>query len=140
MESFDHPFLIKLAATFQDDYSVFMVLGLAQGGELYQYIQKQPRYRLGKDSVQFYTACTLEGLHHLHSRKVCHRDIKPENILIGNDGYCIIIDMGFAKVVEDKTFTLVSALMTRYKCRICIPHLNIATLSTLVWNPSLSCT
>ena len=111
METFDHPFLIKLKSTFQDNYSIYMVLGLAQGGELYQYTQKQPRHRLDKRATQFYTACTLEGLAHLHSCKVSHRDVKTENILIGNDGYSILIDMGFAKVVEDKTFTLVRIWM-----------------------------
>eukprot|EP00814_Leptocylindrus_danicus_P010183 CAMPEP_0116016618 /NCGR_PEP_ID=MMETSP0321-20121206/7583_1 /TAXON_ID=163516 /ORGANISM="Leptocylindrus danicus var. danicus, Strain B650" /LENGTH=743 /DNA_ID=CAMNT_0003486701 /DNA_START=176 /DNA_END=2407 /DNA_ORIENTATION=- len=106
MMSFDHPFIINLLATFQDECSIYMVLSLAQGGELYSLMQKSPGYKLSHSSVQFYTACALEGLAHLHSRNVCHRDVKPENILIGNDGYCILIDMGFAKVIEDKSFTL----------------------------------
>jgi protein kinase A len=32
--------------------------------------------------------------------------LKPENILIDADGYGIIVDLGFAKVVVDKTYTL----------------------------------
>jgi serine/threonine protein kinase len=33
--------------------------------------------------------------------------LKLENILIDKDGYCKVCDLGFAKVVVDKTFTLV---------------------------------
>lgn len=106
MMSFEHPFIINLLATFQDECSIYMVLSLAQGGELYSLMQKSPGCKLDHSSVQFYTACALEGLAHLHTRNVCHRDVKPENILIGNDGYCILIDMGFAKVITDKSFTL----------------------------------
>lgn len=33
-------------------------------------------------------------------------DLKPENVLIGNSGYPILIDFGFAKKLTGKTFTL----------------------------------
>jgi serine/threonine protein kinase len=33
-------------------------------------------------------------------------DLKPENVLIGNSGYPILIDFGFTKKIEGKTFTL----------------------------------
>ena len=32
--------------------------------------------------------------------------MKPENMLIDSDGHIKITDFGFAKAVEDKTFTL----------------------------------
>jgi protein kinase A len=32
--------------------------------------------------------------------------MKPENALIDEKGYCIMIDLGFAKIVVDKTYTL----------------------------------
>jgi serine/threonine protein kinase len=31
---------------------------------------------------------------------------KPENALIDSKGYCIMVDLGFAKIVVDKTYTL----------------------------------
>lgn len=34
------------------------------------------------------------------------QDMKPENALIDRDGYCIMVDLGFAKIVVDKTYTL----------------------------------
>jgi hypothetical protein len=41
----------------------------------------------------------------MHAQKFIFRDLKPENILIDKDGYPIIIDFGFCKKVEDKTYT-----------------------------------
>jgi serine/threonine protein kinase len=33
------------------------------------------------------------------------RDLKPENTLVDTDGYCKMIDMGFAKVIKGKSYT-----------------------------------
>jgi serine/threonine protein kinase len=36
---------------------------------------------------------------------MAYRDLKPENIMLDADGYGIMIDMGFAKVIEGKSYT-----------------------------------
>ena len=61
---------------------------------------------LGVRHAVFYSACIIDGLTYLHNRRIAHRDLKPENILMNRKGYCVIIDMGFAKIVLDKTYTM----------------------------------
>ena len=106
MQSLQHPFLLGMISSFQDDHHVYLLLPLVLGGELFNLIHTGKRYGLPNDEACFYAACVLEALGHLHMRNICYRDLKPENVLIDSDGYCIVVDMGFAKVVADKTFTL----------------------------------
>jgi protein kinase A len=106
MASLDHPFVVNLVATFQDERHLYMLIELVQGGELFSVIHTDTRDGLPNGNSRFYAACILESLTHLHQRSICYRDLKPENILIDHKGYCVLVDLGFAKIVVDKTYTL----------------------------------
>jgi CRP-like cAMP-binding protein len=106
MSSIDHPFIISLIRTFQDDKHLYMLLELVQGGELFSVIHTDSRDGIPNANSRFYSACILESLAHLHQRHITYRDLKPENILIDALGYCVLVDLGFAKIVLDKTYTL----------------------------------
>lgn len=106
MAQLDHPFIVKMVGAYQDNGAIMILLGLVQGGELFSLMKRSKKGRLGEDAAKFYAAGILEGLTHMHHRNILYRDLKPENVLIDADGYPVIVDLGFAKVVEDKTFTL----------------------------------
>ena len=109
LSSLDHPFIIKLYATYQDRSSVYFLLELVQGGELFTLIHSYREKGLPQDYVAFYSMNVALALTHLHSRNVIYRDLKPENILIdAKTGYCKLVDFGFAKVIfpGTQTFTL----------------------------------
>ena len=83
MASVEHPFISNLVSTFQDKYSIFMLMDYVQGGELFGLIYNvSKKGYLSNDAAAFYGACLFEAIGHLHSRNICHRDLKPENILI----------------------------------------------------------
>ena len=106
MTSISHPFVVNLLCTFQDDLHLYMVIDMIQGGELFSVIHTETKDGIPNANSRFYAACILESLAHLHNRRITYRDLKPENILIDALGYAVLVDLGFAKIVMDKTYTL----------------------------------
>eukprot|EP00588_Corethron_pennatum_P015348 CAMPEP_0194281526 /NCGR_PEP_ID=MMETSP0169-20130528/20865_1 /TAXON_ID=218684 /ORGANISM="Corethron pennatum, Strain L29A3" /LENGTH=753 /DNA_ID=CAMNT_0039026599 /DNA_START=76 /DNA_END=2337 /DNA_ORIENTATION=- len=102
----DHPFVYNLVSKFQDDTSLYMLLEYLPGGELFSLIHTRGRKGMPFEHAQFYAACILESLTHLHNRCIIYRDLKPENVVIDRDGYGILIDLGFAKRTQYKTYSV----------------------------------
>ena len=100
----DHPFILKLVACYQDSAEVYMLLELALGGELFSLLQKKAP--LPDTEAMFYVAQVVAIFGFMQSQKVVYRDLKPENLLLDAQGYLKVVDFGFAKIVEDRTWTL----------------------------------
>lgn len=99
-----HPFIVDLYATFQDHLNIYMLLSYVPGGELFSHIRRAQRF--SADVTRFYLAIIVLALRYLHSFNIIYRDLKPENLLLDTRGYLKIADFGFAKVVDDRTWTL----------------------------------
>ena len=97
----EHPSLISLAGSFQDESYLYLCLELAHGGELFKFLRERERFPL--ETARFYAAQVVLGLAHLHSFSIVYRDLKPENLMLDRYGNCKLTDFGFAKVVEDRT-------------------------------------
>jgi hypothetical protein len=102
MQQFNSPFIINLAKTYQDNRYVYMLLGLVQGGELFSLLHQESYDGVSVKDAKFYAAGLLEGLSYMHRRRILYRDLKPENILIDNQGYPVIVDLGFGKWTHRK--------------------------------------
>mmetsp|Transcript_88843 Transcript_88843/g.265050 ORF Transcript_88843/g.265050 Transcript_88843/m.265050 type:complete len:361 (-) Transcript_88843:90-1172(-) len=100
----EHPFVVNLLTRFQDDKRLFLVLEFVNGGELFSYLRKQGR--LPDADARFYAGEIVLAFGYLHSMNIIYRDLKPENLLIDCEGHMKITDFGFAKEVEDRTWTL----------------------------------
>ena len=99
-----HPFIVDLYATFQDSMNIYMLLSYVPGGELFTHLRRAGRF--SPDVTRFYLATIVLALKYLHSFNIIYRDLKPENLLLDNRGYLRLTDFGFAKVVDDRTWTL----------------------------------
>jgi len=105
MRRMHHPFVTDLVHAEQDPTSLYMVMELFPGGELRSLMRNDRKNHMAEEETKFYAACILEGLSYMHRREYVYRDLKGENVLLDKDGYCVIVDLGFAKHVPRKTFT-----------------------------------
>ena len=97
----DHPHVIKVFDYYEDYQHIYLIMELAEGGELLDVIEKT--FRQGK-TVEERWAMTvfrqmLEATAYCHSRGVVNKDIKSENImLIRKDPvHAVILDFGLAE-------------------------------------------
>ena len=60
---------------------------------------------LPQQDVALYVAMVGSALGFLSARSIAHRDLKLENLLFDEKGYLKLVDFGFAKRIEAKSFT-----------------------------------
>eukprot|EP00928_Gymnodinium_smaydae_P026392 TRINITY_DN20744_c0_g6_i1.p1 TRINITY_DN20744_c0_g6~~TRINITY_DN20744_c0_g6_i1.p1 ORF type:complete len:833 (+),score=248.08 TRINITY_DN20744_c0_g6_i1:98-2500(+) len=98
------PFIIRLWETYSGVQSLYFLLELALGGELYATYNRKGLHGSEKHA-KFYVAGVICGFEHLHHRHIIYRDLKPENLLLSDKGKLMIADMGLAKFVIGKTYS-----------------------------------
>jgi serine/threonine protein kinase len=103
MKMCDHPFILKCSGTFNQPKHVQLLLGLCPGGELFNLMSRVGT--LKADKTAMYVAMVASALGFLSARNIAHRDLKLENLLFDDKGYLKLVDFGFAKVVESRTWT-----------------------------------
>ena len=91
----DSEFCCKMYGTYQDEFNIYFLMEPVLGGELFTVLRWNKRF--SEKTARFYAACVVLGFEHLHSKNIIYRDLKPENLLISKNGYCKIVDFGFAK-------------------------------------------
>lgn len=100
----NHPFIVRLVRTFEDAGSLYLLLELTPGGELFSVLRAERCFP--ERRCCFYSAMVVAAFDYLHDRLIVYRDLKPENLLFDADGYLKVVDFGFAKRVEDRTWTV----------------------------------
>ncbi|XP_040967988.1 3-phosphoinositide-dependent protein kinase 2 [Gossypium hirsutum] len=104
LDQLDHPGIMRLYFTFQDNFSLYMALEPCEGGELFDQINRKGR--LSEDEARFYAAEVVDALEYIHNMGLMHRDIKPENLLLIKDGHIKIADFGSVKPMQDSRITV----------------------------------
>jgi len=69
-----------LELTQETKCTIFLVMELANGGELFDRIKID--YGTREDTAKYFFMQLLEGVRHCHGQGVCHRDLKPEVRLV----------------------------------------------------------
>jgi 5'-AMP-activated protein kinase catalytic alpha subunit len=90
----DHPGLIRLHEVLRSPKSIFLVLDLASGGELFNTLAQDGP--LPERVARNYFQQLIDALDYMHSRGAIHRDLKPENLLLDANGRLKIADFGLS--------------------------------------------
>ena len=99
LEKLDHPFIVKLIFSFQDQEKLYLVTEFMQGGELYFHLKRNISFK--ESTTRFYLCEILLALQYIHDKGYIYRDLKPENILLDKDGNIKISDFGLSKFLSN---------------------------------------
>jgi serine/threonine protein kinase/tetratricopeptide (TPR) repeat protein len=94
LKELNHPSIVKVLATVEQDDAHYIVMEYIPGGTLQEALKRN-----GQMSVQQTLDVALDiadALTRAHRLKIIHRDIKPANILIAHDGTPRLTDFGIA--------------------------------------------
>ncbi|KAF8006019.1 hypothetical protein BT93_K0338 [Corymbia citriodora subsp. variegata] len=78
----EHPNIVKLKATYEDNDNVHLVMELCEGGELFDRIVARGHY--SERAAASVARTIAEVVRMCHANGVMHRDLKPENFLFAN--------------------------------------------------------
>lgn len=102
LQSVDHPCIIRLEDVIDTEDSLFIVLELAEGGELFDKIIEKTKFNEAEAKLHFYQIAS--AIQYMHKKNICHRDLKPENVLLCSlddlRPVVKITDMGLSKLVD----------------------------------------
>ncbi|XP_012234402.1 serine/threonine-protein kinase 32A isoform X1 [Linepithema humile] len=99
LSKLEHPCLVNLWFSFQDEEDLFMVSDLLLGGDLRYHIQQEIVF--SEESIVLFVAEIALALDYLQSHRIIHRDIKPDNILLDEEGHVHVTDFNIATVLEE---------------------------------------
>lgn len=75
MRNLSHKNCMKLFEVYESDNSLYIVVELLEGGQLYDKIKA--KYKFKPHEVKKIIVSILHGLKEMHSKKIMHRDLKP---------------------------------------------------------------
>jgi len=82
----EHPHIVRMFETFEEENGLYIVMELCRGGELYERVAAKARKTGGggyaEPSAKGLFRQMLSAVNYLHAIRIVHRDIKTENFLL----------------------------------------------------------
>lgn len=101
LSKMNHPFLVNMYFSFQDNHYLYMVLDLMKGGDL-RYYCKSMKLNFTENECKFFVSNMILALDYIHVNSLIHCIIKPENILIDSNGYFYLNDFRIAVNLKEE--------------------------------------
>lgn len=135
----DHPNIAKLFESFEDYSSIYLIMELCTGGELFDRLSHVGRFpeRVTAHLIKQ----MLSAISYCHSKGIVHRDLKPENFLFLNPSSSLnckhcLFEQKSSQLFQDEEATLVEYLKhDRFRiCRSLPSSMNNHQLQLLISN------
>lgn len=106
MQQLDHPHILRLHHTFEDEQCIYMASDMCVGGDLFHTIIEAGN--IPEKVVVILFTQIMAAVSYLHNLQICHRDLKPENFLVAKqckmeEIQLKLIDFGTARRFDLKT-------------------------------------
>ena len=118
MTKIQHENVVKLFEVHETPQTLFLVMEILTGGELFDRIIAKGHY--SEADARKLAITILTAIKHLHENGVAHRDLKPENILLKDtteDAIIKITDFGLSKIFSDDLAGAPPAARARARAR-----------------------
>jgi 5'-AMP-activated protein kinase, catalytic alpha subunit len=93
-----HHNIVQLFEIIETSKQLYLIMELAEGGELFDYIVARSRLK-ESEACKFFQQILL-GVEYLQKVMVVHRDLKPENLLIDSNKNIKIVDFGLSNMYK----------------------------------------
>lgn len=116
LQQVKHPNIINFYTSYIDHDVLYIVLELADGGDLsklIRYFQKKKRF-IPEQTILKYFVQVCSAVEYIHSKRILHRDIKPANIFMTSDGCVKLGDFGLGRFFSQNTRDAHSIVGTFY--------------------------
>ncbi|XP_025417306.1 SNF-related serine/threonine-protein kinase isoform X2 [Sipha flava] len=96
MKLVQHPNVVRLYEVIDTHSKLYLILELADGGDLYDYIMRHESGLSEKLACEYF-AQIVRAISYCHKLHVVHRDLKPENVVFfEKQGVVKLTDFGFS--------------------------------------------
>lgn len=92
-----HPNILCMVDMAEDTEKLYLVLELAEGGDLFDKIVEVGGFN--EEGARHFFRQIIGGLEFCHGKGIVHRDLKPENLLLGDQEVLKISDFGLSNVI-----------------------------------------
>lgn len=96
----DHPNVVRLYETYEDEENLYLVMEFCEGGDLWSHMNQ--KHEAGESFDERELAHTarqmLRALAYVHAQNIVHRDLKPSNFVRGSHSLKLV-DFGVSGVV-----------------------------------------
>ena len=122
LSTLDHPNIIKLYETCENEECIYLIMELCNGGELFDYLisRLEQQQTFTEKEVAHIFKQLMSAVSYCHSNKISHRDLKPENILLSHTSSSSsslqikVIDFGVSHVLTEDNHVMYEQVGTAY--------------------------